>query len=297
SATPISLLAREILQYAATIDEAFEIAKKRETFVSESLLIGSGREGKAVVIEKTPEKTALFATETEQVISTNHYQSEMLRDDKDNILNINTSDSQYRFDRLTELIEAEKPLNHINAASILRNRLGTNNKDIGLGNEKSINQSICHHSVIFKPKQLLMWVSTSPWQSGTYMCYDFDKIFNSPDFSGEICSEELSIAPDEDFLRNDLPDLVVFRNMTKELRKEIKNKTQVDSVFIASYLQSNPNHYLAYQLLGTCFLENKDYNRARQYLVEALTKEIPRKPEVEQVDKQLRKINHGRNKP
>lgn len=297
SATPISLLAREILQYAATIDEAYEIAQKRKTFVSESLLIGSGNERKAAIIEKTPEKTALYISENKQIISTNHYQSETFRNDEYNVRNINTSDSQYRFDRLTQLLNEEQPLNYESAASILRNRFGINDEDIGIGNEKSINQSICHHSVIFKPEQRLMWVSTSPWQSGTYVCYDFDKIFDSPDFSDEIYTEDFLIAPDENFLRNDLPNLIVFRNMTKDLRAATKNKTGIDSLFIEKYIQSNPNHYLAYWLPGSYFQQMKDGARAYPYLVEALTKEIPRKSEVEEIDKQLRKIDYDRKQP
>ena len=98
SATPISILTREILQYAATIDEAFAIAQKRETFVSESILIGSAKDGKAAIIEKSPEKTVLFTgKEANRLICTNHYQSEEFSKDERNMENIRTSDSPYRF--------------------------------------------------------------------------------------------------------------------------------------------------------------------------------------------------------
>lgn len=197
SATPISILSREILQYASTIDEAYAIAQKRNTFVSESLLIGSAKDGIAAIIEKSPEKTALFTEKGDQIICTNHYQSNTFKDDERNQENIAASDSPYRFARLQELLSENKPIDTQKAASILRNQKGLNDIDLGMGNEMAINQLIAHHSVIFQPEKRIMYVSTAPWQCGKYKAYDLNKIFSdSIDFRHEIATEALTIPED-----------------------------------------------------------------------------------------------------
>jgi predicted choloylglycine hydrolase len=55
AATPVTILAREILQYASTIQEAYEISKKRKLFVSESIMIGSAIDHRTTIIEKSRE--------------------------------------------------------------------------------------------------------------------------------------------------------------------------------------------------------------------------------------------------
>ncbi|MCE3280439.1 MAG: peptidase [Bacteroidetes bacterium] len=173
AATPISLVAREILQYAKNINEALEIAKKRKTFVSESLLIGSAEDNRTATIEKTPSRTELYESEgTNYLVCANHYQGKAFVDDKVNQENIAKSSSDYRLKHLTQLINEVPKISVQEAASILRNRKGLDGKDIGMGNEKSLNQLIAHHSVIFKPSKLEVWISTNPFQLGQYVCYD-----------------------------------------------------------------------------------------------------------------------------
>src|SRR5690606_12255199 len=79
--TPISLLTREILQHASNIDEAIHIAYHREVFVSESIMVGSAADGKAVLIEVSPRKRGVYEVSNvgNVLVCANHFQSAPFR--------------------------------------------------------------------------------------------------------------------------------------------------------------------------------------------------------------------------
>lgn len=291
SATPISLLTREILQYASTIDEAYAIAQKRKTFVSESILIGSAKDGRAAIIEKSPEKIALFnGNGNEQMICTNHYQSDVFGQDKRNLENIATSDSPYRFARLEELLQENRPINPQKAASILRNQKGMGNADLGMRNEMAINQLIAHHSVIFQPQKRLMWVSTSPWQCGRYVAYDLNKIFSdSIDFHQEIATQALTI-PEDPFLHQAaFGQLQVYKSLTPVIRQKTTRRETVEETVLQSYEASNPSLYYVYEVLGDYYQAIGETQKAVTYWKTALTKPIPKQGEKERIQTKIQK--------
>jgi hypothetical protein len=147
-------------------------------FVAESFLIGSAKEGKASLIEKTPEAMDFYESSENYIISTNHFQGDTLGNTPLNVEHVKTSATKYRFDRVHELLGRQQKNSVANSIDILRNQLGLGDKNIGLGNERTINQLVAHHSIVFQPEQRLVWVSTGPWQLGKFVCYDLNKVFN-----------------------------------------------------------------------------------------------------------------------
>ena len=178
SKTPVSILARQILQYASNIQEAYEIAGKSETFVSESFLVSSASDNKTVVIEKSPDKMGLFDPGGDYLVLTNHFQSETFRDSELTRKNIAEGASMYRWERTRELMDSTDRHDQHSFALLLRDQHGMRGENIGMGNEKAVNQLVAHHSVIFKPAELKMWVSCSPYQLGAYLCYDLNRVFS-----------------------------------------------------------------------------------------------------------------------
>ena len=287
SATPISLLSREILQYASNINEAISIAKSRKTFVSESIMIGSAPDSTTIIIEKTPDKMDVVYPHTNKIICTNHYQSSLLNNESSNIDQKQNSASLYRSDRINELLAKVEKNTVTQTAQILRNQLGLNEKNIGLGNEKAINQLICHHSIIFKPYEKLVWISTAPWQLGSYISYDLNKIFDSTfTFKNhEIYVSNLTIEPDTFLNSKTYLDFKYFQ----KCKEHILANVAVDS---SQFINSNPEFYQTYLLLGDAFFKKKNYQKAEWYYKLSLTKEVATKNEYLYIQEQLMKCNN-----
>lgn len=276
SKTPISIIAREILQYASNIEEAYIIASKRDAFVSESLLIGSGLENRAAIIEKSPDNTRLFTTQGELIISTNHFQTAGFFNDKQNkeaVQAIEGSHSQYRYNRLKQLIADMKPLSPERSARILRNKNGISDEELGLGNEMSINQYISHHSVIFKPVQRVVWVSTAPWQLGKMVKYDLNELFN---LSANNIKDDFKDIPADSVQINEFePKVRDFRKMSKLLSQKTSEKISADEEFVSSYIMINPYFFQTYTNLGENFLSSGDYSSASAMFSKALEMKLP----------------------
>jgi isopenicillin-N N-acyltransferase like protein len=276
---PISLLAREILQYAGNIEEAVKIAKKRKTFVSESLLIGSSSDNRAVIIEKSPNKLGITKTAANHIVCSNHFQSNVFENDENNMQYIEESASVYRQNRCDQLIDKYEKLDYLKTAAILRDFNGINDLNIGMGNEKTMAQMVSHHSIIFQPARLSMWVSTSPYQLGEYLMYNINDSFKISDNvnSKTILYDSLYTIPaDPTMLSEEFNSFKEFRDMREVLKKHISEETRIENedVFIETLIEANPQYYHGFILAGDYYFLHNEFEKALYYYKMALKKEF-----------------------
>lgn len=282
SATPVSLVAREILQYASTFKEAYAIAKKRKMFVAESFLISSAKDGKAALIEKTPDAIDTYESTGNYIISTNHFQGDTLGNTKLNIDHVRTSASNYRYHRVDALLNRQGRNSVVKSIKLLRNQLGIGDKDIGLGNERAINQLVAHHAIVFEPQKKLVWISTAPWQLGKFVCYDLNKVFDKvTKANGEIYEKDLEIPSDSFLLKPAFRDYVKF----SKFRFPFNSR---ESLVPDSVVKWNPNSYHAYMLAGDYCRDHKEWDHAVKWYELGLTKEVATEQERQYMEKNLK---------
>ena len=279
SKTPVSILARKILQYASTIDEAYAIAQKYETFVSESFLIGSGKENCVALIEKTPDRIALLKPKENYLAVTNHFlNSSLVQQKKDSIVGFEDA-SHYRLNRVEELIDSTDVFSVKQVADLLRNRKGTKGENIGLGNEKAINQLIAHHGIIFKPQEKKVWISAAPYQLGAFVAYDLDEIFADPQayISKKVHISDDIIAADIMLQNETYEKFLKYKKELLKVQKGLDEATVFSKEELDAFISLNENYYYPHLLVGKYYLEKENYVLAMSYFSNALKLEIPQR--------------------
>ncbi len=298
-ACPVSLMAKHILQYAKNIQEAYQIARQYKVFVSESFLIGSAHDGRAYIIEKSPEKTVLYSGDSSVIICTNHFQSDAFSSDKFNDRQKKETPSLYRLNRTKQLIKKNCPLDEAGIATVLRDPKGMDDLNIGYTNEMAVNQYVAHHSVIFKPGKLLVWVSTKPYQLGTYVCYDLNNIFNNKEYlkpHHELYEFDLSLWPDSALLSEYFSKVSGYIKIRDSFINDIRSKSAlIGEQDIKRMIQLNPEFYQACYLAGEYYYNTGMYEKALTYYKMALNRQIPYYSDRELIKERINSCNAKMN--
>ena len=293
SGTPVSIIARDVLQYASNIEEAIAICNKYTAFVSESFTISSATDKQVIVLEKTPSQTGVFYPNSDTIIVTNHFQSPELKDLPLNIDHKKSSESVRRFNRTEQLVQESDSLHPNKVAQILRNQKGINDENIGIGNPLAINQLLAHHAVIFENVQKLIWVSTYPFQENVMQAYslsNFD-LWSANKVTFPISIDSLLIAPDPFYTSTGFADFEKYKTLRDQIKQATSLKQELDENVISSFVETNPNYYETYRIIGNYYFNMNNLSSANTFYQKALTKEIAYKEDAEFIRTKISEIN------
>lgn len=273
--TPVSIIAREILQYASTIDEAYAIAESHDSFVAETFLIGSKKDGRAALIEKTPEQTVIVEDDNAELIVTNHFQSDALVSTPLNQEYMAEGVSTDRWNRVAELSDSLGQMTPESMAYLFRDKQGKGGEGIGLSNEKAINQLLAHHSVIFSPMDLKVWVSSPPYVLGKYLAYDLNEMFAEPNSTASYI-DSISI-PVDSFATTEAFQKFQRHVVIKEKIETFLftgNDFELSEDDLEAMIAGNPEGFLTYYYLGNYFKAKDQFELAIEYYEIGLSKNV-----------------------
>ena len=244
----------------------------------------------------SPKKFGVYQVEnTNQLICTNHFQSNAYAEDANNIKHKAESHSEYRYERMEELLSATGKLTVPDAVNILRNKEGLNDKSIGYGNEKALNQLLAHHGIVFKPEERQVWVSSNPYQLGAFVAYDLDDVFSDTSSKVNLSKLELTIEADDFQFTQAFKNYEAYRVLSKTLQNAISDDEHIASEKLSELIQLNYNYWEAYFLVGKYYYEKGYYRAALNSFEEANTKEITTVPDQGEINSYIKKIKRKLN--
>jgi hypothetical protein len=283
TATPVAIVARDILQKAHNLNETLKILRGAKVFVSTLWLIGSKTDGKFIVVEKTPDVTRVREPESDWIVCANHFETAGLRDDFRNQQHIAEATSVSRKTRMTELIQgAHGKIDALRATDFLRDRKLPGGAFAGNGNRGSLNALIATHATVMDLTDGIFWAASPPNQLGKFVAFDIQ------DFSHEM--------PEKTLPADSMLDSGGFEHarQAKEClangRHSLKNNQAQNALSLADKAESlNPGFYQNSALRGRALLALGKREEAQAAFSAALAAKPAFLKEKQELESLLRK--------
>lgn len=180
TASPVAMVARDVLQKTRNLTEALDTIRKAKVFVSTIWLVGSRADGKFVVVEKTPEATAVRESDSDSIIAANHFQTDAMRSLERNTNFMTESTSVSRYARIDELLRSARgQVDSRVVAEFLRDRKLPGGTVAGETHRGTLNACIATHALAMDLTSGIFWAATPPNQLGKFVAFDvndFDRL-------------------------------------------------------------------------------------------------------------------------
>lgn len=190
TATPVAIVAREILERAHNLDESLKILREAKVFVSTLWLVGSRADGRFIVVEKTPGVTHVREPEADSIVCANHFRTEGLENDPRNKDYAAEATSVSRQARMTELLQSSRGrIDAARATDFLRDRKLPGGLFAGNGHRATLNALIATHATVMDLTEGIFWAASPPNQLGKFVAFDVN------DFDHELPNRTVPADP------------------------------------------------------------------------------------------------------
>ena len=286
SKTPISLLGRELLQYASNIEEAIALANKRDVFVSETIMVNSAKDNGTVLIEKAPKQSDSFLPQQDVVVCANHFQSDRFA----------SSDLNQRIlSKATQFTDSIKSATQrIRGSLFIKSSRHTSRSQWNKwrrirqrqskGNQ-SADRTPFNHFSTRKIEDVDFYRTVA---GRRVFVLDLNKVLQ--EVPTNDIDEASYLIPADPFIKTKYHDFITFRNLKFKINDFIYgfSKSAIDE-HEDHVCQFNPNYYEAYMILGMYFKKLKQYEKAKVYFHQSLDRIVSSKEEEEKIKALIKK--------
>jgi isopenicillin-N N-acyltransferase like protein len=177
---PVVHALRRVLSTAHDTEEALRALAEQPAMVSHILILND-LHGRAVAVERVPGKANFVRFLPSKAATTNHFEGPGAEDPKNLSVRAQTSTlpRRTRADELLARVPARRSTSDAvnDAIALLRDRRGTGDRELALGDRSAINALIATHGVVMDTKQRVLWVSESPHLLGRFVAFDLKRVF------------------------------------------------------------------------------------------------------------------------